>query len=135
MKPFTAFDEKYMIERWVEVEVKELNCAVSVEGPLYEIKNHKGKPVCVYPTFGLSFPEFVVMIASGGGLIGKDADLRGIDLGGRDLRRANFTGCDLRNANLSHCKMFGAFFVGADLRGANLKGSDIENAYTTNAIL
>lgn len=132
---FSALDEKYMYERHSEVEMQEDGRAVVVEIKLYEIKDHAGNPICVEPAAGRSFPEFVVAMASGGKLIGKDADLRGVDLGGRDLRRANFTGCDLRNANLSYCKMFGAFLVGADLRGANLKGSDIENAYTTNAIL
>lgn len=127
---FSAFDEKYMYERHSEVEVQEDGRAVVVEIKLYEIKDHTGNPICVGSAAGRSYSEFVAFMASCGKLIGKDADLRGIDLGGRDLRRANFTGCDLRNANLSYCKMFGTFLVGADLRG-----SDIENAYTTNAIL
>ena len=66
---------------------------------------------------------------------GREANLRGADLGGMNLRDARLRGADLRDADLQGAFLFGADLQDADLRGAFLFGADLQDANLSGADL
>lgn len=65
----------------------------------------------------------------------REANLRGVDLGGADLEDADLSGADLRQANLSGAELHKARLKGADLREANLSEADFSSADLSGADL
>lgn len=63
------------------------------------------------------------------------AKLEGANLKGMDLSGRNFTGADLEEANLEGANLTNAIFKDADLEEANLKGANIKGAIFKGAEL
>lgn len=69
------------------------------------------------------------------GIILKDANLTGCNLGASDLRRADLSGANLSQANLEFTDLQGANLQGTNLRRSNLRGATLDPEALKSAIL
>lgn len=69
------------------------------------------------------------------GIMLKNVDLSGANLGGAELLGANLSGANLSGADLSRADLSGAYLIRADLRLANLSRVDLSGANLSGADL